>query len=281
VTAERPLPRRAFVAGHRGMLGHVVARLLAERGVEVGTSEERYSGGPSDPLVEAARDSGAEVVVNCLGRIKQKSQDPRDLATANALFPLHLVQRLRRGQFLLHASSDCVFAGARGRYRVDDERDATDDYGRSKIIGEGVARWPDVSVIRVSIIGPERDRSTGGSGLLAWLLSRSTALPVPGYTNHLWNGITTLEWARVALELLERRAKGEAPPSIVQPSGTTVSKYELLCAIRDAFGTGHRIVPTEAPERIDRTLSPTSQRRSIEEQLRELAVWSGSEAVAC
>jgi dTDP-4-dehydrorhamnose reductase len=264
------------------MLGHVVARTLAEHGMEVTTSDERYTGGPSDPLVEAARESGADVVVNCLGRIWQKSTDPRELATSNGLFPLHLVQRLRPGQHLVHASTDCVFAGARGGYRVDDERDAADDYGRSKILGEGVSRWPNATVIRVSIIGPDRGaEGASGSGLLAWFLSRATDQPVPGYVNHRWNGVTTLEWARIALEVIARRAAGETLPSIVQPAASTVSKYELLCAIRDELGTGHRVVPAQAAEAVDRTLVPTMKRAPIRTQLRELAAWLAAEPAPC
>jgi dTDP-4-dehydrorhamnose reductase len=259
------------------MLGHVVARLLAERGIDVVTSDARYSGAPDDALVEAARESRAEIVVNCLGRIKQKSADPHELMASNALFPLHLVQRLRPDQYLLHASTDCVFAGARGGYRIDDERDAADDYGRSKIFGEGVANWPNASVIRVSIVGPalpESDARAGG--LLAWFLAQPTHAPVPGFTNHHWNGITTLDWARIALDLMARRAAGEALPRIVQPGSERVDKRRLLELFRDAFGTAHRIEPVEASEPVDRTLEPTLRRAPLGEQLRELAAWHAS-----
>ena len=272
-----PRPRRAFVAGHRGMLGHVVARRFAERGIDVLTSAERYAGGPTEALVEAARDSGADVVVNCLGLIKQKSTAQRDLSTANALFPLHLVQRLHEHQLLLHASTDCVFAGTRGSYGVDDERDATDDYGRSKILGEGVSHWPNATVIRVSIVGPAPEGQTPGrGGLLGWFLAQPDTAELPGFTNHRWNGITTLEWANVALDLIDRHAGGETLPRIVQPAGDAVDKRALLELFRDAFETTHRIVPTEAAEAVDRTLEPTMRRAPLAEQLRALAEWSAA-----
>jgi dTDP-4-dehydrorhamnose reductase len=266
------------------MLGHVVGRAFAEAGIEVVTSDERYTGGPSDALVEAARDSGAEVVVNCLGLIKQKSVDPRELALANALFPLHLVQRLAPSQHLLHASTDCVFAGTRGGYRVDDERDATDDYGRSKILGEGVAQWPNATVIRVSIVGPAPGPTDGrGAGLLGWFLAQPADAELRGFTNHRWNGITTLEWARVALELLRRRAAGETLPRIVQPGSDAVDKCALLGLFRDAFNTTHRIVPTAADEPADRTLVPTMRRAPLVEQLQQLAAWhaAGASLATC
>jgi dTDP-4-dehydrorhamnose reductase len=283
-SAARPLPTHAFVLGHRGMLGHVVARHLESEGIAVRTSDLRYSGSPTDALVEAVRASGAPLVVNCLGRIKQKSTDPADLATANALFPLHLVQRLHAGQHLVHASTDCVFAGTRGSYRVDDERDAADDYGRSKVLGEGVARWPNATVVRVSIIGPDiAGPGAAGRGLLGWMLAQPADVPLRGFTNHRWNGITTLEWARVAVELVARRNAGERIPAVVQPGSDAVTKHELLGMIREAFDTGHTIEPVEAPEAVDRTLVPTMHRPSIAEQLRAMAAWHGQtrEAVAC
>jgi dTDP-4-dehydrorhamnose reductase len=168
---------------------------------------------------------------------------------------------------------------------VNDERDAADDYGRSKIIGEGVARWPNATVVRVSIVGPDAapSRPAAGRGLLGWFLAQPADRPIRGFTNHRWNGITTLEWARVAIELATRRAAGEAVPSLVQPGADTITKYELLRLFADAFGTAHVVEPVEAPEAVDRTLVPTSTRPPISAQLRELAAWhaAGREAFAC
>ena len=48
-----------FVLGHRGMLGHVVARYAAGAGYDVLTADDRYDGAPDDALVERVRDSGA------------------------------------------------------------------------------------------------------------------------------------------------------------------------------------------------------------------------------
>ena len=127
---------RVFVLGHRGMLGHVVARFLEQQGCEVVTSSLRYGGAARDSLVEAVRDSGCIWVVNALGRIKQKAEDPSELYLANSLFPLHLGTRMRSEQRLIHASSDCVFSGRRGQYSLADERDAYDVYGLSKALGE-------------------------------------------------------------------------------------------------------------------------------------------------
>src|SRR5439155_12267180 len=106
---------------HRGMLGHVVALYFRESGFDVVTSEARYTGGPRDDLVEEVRTSQAGWVVNAIGRIKQKSTDAVQLLLTNAQLPVHLAARLRPGQRLLHASTDCVFSGRRGLYHTSDE----------------------------------------------------------------------------------------------------------------------------------------------------------------
>lgn len=253
-----------FVAGHRGMLGHVVARHLTDAGFDVRTSDARYAGTGADPLVAAARASDAKYVVNCIGRIWQKSMEPADLFRANALLPLHLAQRLRPDQHLFHASTDCVFAGTRGGYRVDEPPDAEDEYGVSKQLGEGIAHWPNVSILRVSIVGPDFG---GGHGLLGWFLKQPEDRPVSGFVNHFWNGITTLEWARILVERISRIERGESHAALTQPGTTPVDKYTLLCAFREAFGTAHEICAVEAPTRVDRTLVPTERRAPISEQL--------------
>jgi dTDP-4-dehydrorhamnose reductase len=260
---------RVFVLGHTGMLGHVVARRVAERGHEVVTSNERYGGAPRDPLIEAVRGSGCPAVFNCLGSTKRREQDLPELYRANAQLPAHLAARVRANQHIVHPSTDCVFDGQRGHYAVDDEPTADDPYGFSKRLGEMIAGRPNVTVLRVSIIGPD-DRAKA-RGLLAWFLTSPTT--VNGYTNWRWNGITTLEWADVALDVIERRRRGEPLAPVLQPATQPISKYELLLKFRDAYRTKHEITPVAAPAAIDRTLVPTEPRPPIEQQLTRLRAW--------
>lgn len=258
---------RVFVLGHRGMLGHVVARYLAEQKYEVVTSNERYAALPHDPLIEAVRDSECEWIVNAIGRIKQKWNSPMELLVANSILPLHLKSRMHPRQHLIHASTDCVFSGQRGGYRLDDERDATDAYGLSKILAEAIADDPRCTVIRTSIIGPEPGE---GRGLMAWFLSQLSE--VNGFVNHRWNGITTLEWAKLCGEIIS----GGQPLrcTIVQPGvEPSVSKYELLRLIACTWQKEISIKPINATETIDRTLVPTLTRPSLAGQLRETYDW--------
>lgn len=252
------------------MLGHVVSRVALEAGHEVVTCEERYVGTPRDAVVERVRASGAEVVINCLGLTKQRSDDPAALLLINAVFPAHLMTRLHPAQYLVHASTDCVFDGSRGAYRIEDEPTATDSYGFSKMLGESIARWPNATVIRTSVIGPDRG---DGRGLMAWFLRQPAERAVPGYINHRWNGITTLEWARLALALGARRARGESTPALTQPATPVVTKYELLMALAAVMAPDRRINTVAAPEAVDRSLVPSDERPPIRLQLQQLAAW--------
>jgi dTDP-4-dehydrorhamnose reductase len=256
-----------FVLGHRGMLGHVVARFLAEQGLEVLTTEARYAGVPGDSLITAATESGADWIINCVGKFRQETAAGTELLLANSLLPVHLKEFMRSGQKMIHASSDGVFSGARGSYKLTDRRDAGDAYGLSKSLGEVVGETGKVLAIRTSIIGSEVATTTR---LVSWLLSQSGA--VNGFTNQFWNGITTLEWAKICLELIQGKV-GMAAPIIQTASPERISKHELLKLIAEVWRHPIQIHPVAAPRALDRTLVPDLPRPAIRAQLQELRDW--------
>lgn len=248
------------------MLGHVVARYLADCGCDVATSDRRYDGTVRDELVDEVRQSEAPWVVNALGRTKHKSTNLDELLLANARLPCHLMARLGPQQRIIHASTDCVFSGKRGNYSSLDELDAEDAYGFSKALGEQVAKEGRFQVLRVSIIGPELKCA---NGLLAWFFRE--AGPIPGFTNHRWNGITTLEWSKKAFELISGSWEPLSP--VVQLASPPVSKFELLVAAAATWSRRIEIVPTHFPVSIDRTLSGHVACPPINAQMEELKTW--------
>jgi len=258
---------KVFILGHRGMLGHVVVRYLKEAGIEVVTSEHRYSALPLDPLIEEVCKSNCKWVINALGRIKQKSIDRDELFRANVIFPLHLRARLQPDQRILHASSDCVFSGLRGNYQTSEERDATDLYGFSKILSETALNYSGAIIMRVSIIGP-LPMST--HGLMSWFLSQHRE--VSGYVNHYWNGITTLQWAKFAHDIITRRL---VPSNRVFQVGTLppINKYQLLKLIGEVWEHPITIQSVDAPETINRSLIPDLPCPGLLTQLQELRYW--------
>ena len=258
---------KVFVLGHRGMLGHVVARYLREQSLEVFTSDLRYTGLPTDSLIEAVRNSPADWVVNAIGKVDVKSTPTTEMMLVNAQLPVHLKSFLRPNQRMIHASSDGVFSGKLGNYDENAERDAEDVYGLSKILAEVVAEPGKALVIRCSIIGPASEQQ---GGLMQWMMAQSGT--VKGFTNHLWNGITTLEWAKISHEIIT--GKFDSANAIVQAaSAEPLSKFEILRQIAQTWDHAVKIEPAEAPVTVNRALNPTLKRAPLLQQLQDLKAW--------
>jgi dTDP-4-dehydrorhamnose reductase len=258
--------RHVFVAGHRGMLGHVVVRVFEAAGWVVETDEQRFTGEPDDALLERVVASDAEVVVNALGITTQRGVADHRLFRENAVFPQLLAARVHRKR-LIHASTDCVFDGQRGGYDVNDVPDELGAYGLSKRLGELCAAVPgaDVVIFRTSLVGPEPGSARG---LMAWFLAQ--AGPVRGWSDHRWNGITTLRWARLALDA----AEGRIAAGIHQPTTDDEhTKLEMLQHFAEVFDHDIPIEPAQSGQPIDRTLRPTIAEPPFVDQLVELRDW--------
>ena len=250
--------------GHRGMLGHVVALVLAELGWRVRTTDERYNGTPDAPLMEAVRDSGCRLIVNC-ARATDESTGGVAMLQVNSLLPLHLAATAGEAGLLVHASSDAVFRPGSRRPSIEDSPDAADGYGLSKRLGEACTSFCPTVVLRCSLIGPEL-------GSARSLLERALTFqgPMHGYVDHRWNGITTLEWARLAHKALE----GAIRPGIHHPAcEPAVSKFELLSVVSEVFGRPSEVRRVQSGRPYDRVLEPTHPVGPISDQLEALRAW--------
>lgn len=263
------MTRSALVLGHRGMLGHVVARYLAERGVEVRVLEERYAPGQDLEFVDAAVRAGADGVVNCIGLA---SGPPAELVRVNGLLPQLLAAKLG-GRLLVQPSTDGVFSGIRGPSALTDAPDAVDPYGLSKRLGEASASLGPVVVLRTSIIGPELAKPRS---LLGWLMLQTGS--VRGFTDQLWNGVTTLCFA----EFCWRALAAELGPGIHQlGTADALTKCELLALLARTFELPVRVEPVESGRRLDRRLVATEPCPPLSEQLSALRRWYVPGAPAC
>ena len=103
--------------------------------------------------------------------------------------------------------------------------------------------------------------------MLGWFLRQSAA---DGWVDHVWNGITTLAWAELALDAIE----GCIEPGLHQPTTQdTITKYDLLRLFGEVFD--HRIeVRPVSTEPCDRSLVPTITMPPIREQLVALRDWA-------
>jgi dTDP-4-dehydrorhamnose reductase len=190
-----------------------------------------------DSVLRAMSLAKPDVVVNCIGVIKQlpAANDPQTSLLFNSLFPHRLANICRvAGARLVHISTDCVFSGRIGNYKEDDASDADDLYGRTKYLGE--VRAADCLVLRTSIIGRELSST---SGLVEWFLSNREG-KVRGFTKAMFSGFTTQAFAKMLCDVI-----GENPSleGLYHVSSQPISKYDLLCLIREAYGVSIEIDP--------------------------------------
>jgi dTDP-4-dehydrorhamnose reductase len=180
------------------------------------------------------------VVVNCVGIVKQdaSAQDPIAAISVNSLFPHRLAKLCREsGVRLIHLSTDCVFSGNKGNYSEVDPPDATDLYGRSKLLGE--VEQEGALTIRTSMIGRELQ---GSHGLLEWFLSQ-TGRRVRGFKRAIFSGFTTLALAEVIANLIvEHPDLGGRWHVAAEP----ISKFDLLTLVKQTYGLAIDIEPDES-----------------------------------
>lgn len=234
---------RILVLGASGMLGSAVYDVLSR---EFDVTPASRSAGTFDldaPLVD-----GYQWIINAIGVTKPMAGRD-DLYRVNAQFPRDLANTAERtGVRIIQIATDGVFSGARGSYKESDPHDATDEYARSKSLGE--VNSPAVLHLRCSIIGPEPREPRY---LLEWMRRQPQSATVRGFTNHLWNGITTMHFGRIVAGIVRG---GIDVPSVqhVIPTGV-ITKANLLRELARAYGrTDLHIEDVEAPESIDRTL---------------------------
>ena len=256
---------KVLVLGVTGMLGNAVFRLFsASPGFEV-TGTARSSGSLSrlpealrgrvllgvdvdqfDSLAGAFAQARPDVVINCIGLVKQlaEADDPLAALPINAILP-HRLARLCAvaGARLVHVSTDCVFLGTKGGYSEADPPDAQDLYGRSKLLGE--VDYPHAITLRTSIIGHELGSA---HGLVGWFLAQSGT--VKGYTRAVFSGLPTVELAAVIRDrvLPDPRLRG-----LYHVAAAPVAKYDLLEMVARQYGSTTRIVPDDRVA-IDRSL---------------------------
>ena len=182
------------------------------------------------------------VVVNCVGVIKQRaeSKDAIPSITINALLPHLLAQWLERwGGRLIHFSTDCVFSGVRGAYTEADASDAADLYGRTKYLGEVSVR--NALTLRTSIIGRELEHF---QSLLEWFLAAAEARsPIKGFKRAFYSGVTTNYLAALVARLIQEQPQLHGLYQVTAPA---ISKFELLCLLRDAYRKNVEVVPEDS-----------------------------------
>jgi dTDP-4-dehydrorhamnose reductase len=267
---QKTLNRQIVILGSRGMLGQVAKKYFSGVGYGVTCFDERFEPMDRNPYSDFLRGLRHSILINCVGKIRQKSADPGELLIANTILPAELRNCLHEEVILVQPSTDCVFNGQRGTpYPAKAATDATDEYGWSKRLGEVVLLGrPNTLVPRVSIIGP--DHNPKGRGLFSWVISNPPGSRIKGYTNHLWNGITTLEWCKQVEHFLKKEDGFEF--QLLQ-FGTSehYSKYEMLGLFNEIFKLQLFIEPFATDITVDRRLLADIVCKPLPAQLTEMA----------
>ncbi len=262
------MKKQIIVLGPKGISGQMAVQYFISQGYEVISYNKELI--PKDYTVfyQSLSDYPNAIIFNTIGRSKDKDTTIHDLLWTNSTLPLALAHHLSPDQFLIHLSSDCVFSGTKGNYTLNDKPDATDEYGWTRRLGEqALSSRPNTLIIRGSFIGIENNLNP--KGLLGWFLSQPAGSKLNGYSNHLWNGITTLELCKLVEEQV---ILNNTPRTGLIHTGTTesYSKYDLLVLFKEIFNHQIEVISTETNKKVDRTLISHLKSKKLSIQLKEM-----------
>ena len=200
-----------------------------------------------DALVKIFVETRPNVVINCIGLIKQlaDAEDPLRVIPINSLLPHRLAELCALvGARLVHMSTDCVFSGEKGGYLENDLPDAKDIYGKSKFLGE--VDYPYAITLRTSIIGHELQST---HGLIGWFLSQQNHCK--GYKRAIFSGLPTVALAKIIRDVVIPRPDLFG---VYHVAAKPISKYDLLRLVADVYGKSIKIEPDDQLV-IDRSLN--------------------------
>jgi dTDP-4-dehydrorhamnose reductase len=245
---------KILIMGATGMLGSAVLRVLDKKpewqvyGTVRDPSTKRLFGEKmwaniitginieqADQLVGLLHSTRPDIVINCIGLIKQKEavDDPLVALPINSIFPHRLAGLCKLiDARLIHISTDCVFSGSCGNYLESDMVDARDLYGISKAIGE--VTYSHTVTLRTSIIGHELQSA---NGLLEWFLSQKDVCK--GYASAIFSGLPTVVLAGIIRDYVipNRELSG-----LYHVASEPISKFDLLKIISHVYGKEIKII---------------------------------------
>jgi len=255
---------KVLVLGATGMLGSMVCDYFTRKTdfETIGTSRKEKNEFIFFDAYSHDKEMFVDVdyVINCIGITKPFCHDDNFKEIKNAIwingyFPHILSDYAEEYDFkIIQIATDCVYSGKDGGYRESSLHDALDVYGKTKSLGE--VKRDNVLNVRCSIIGPEKYKK---AFLLEWFLSNKKGDEVNGFSTHLWNGVTTLQFAKVCAKIINEgifdRLMQDSNVYHFIPN-STVNKYELLSIFNDVFAANLKINRVDKGISVlDRTLS--------------------------
>ena len=207
---------KILVIGINGMAGHMIYTYLSEsklfdvygiaRNITPAKNIFNLDVSNTKQVEDVLNDNRFDYIVNCIGILNKDAEDnPSKAIWFNSYFPHYLEEITKNTSTkVIHISTDCVFSGSRGGYTEEDFKDGKGFYAQSKALGEIVNEKD--ATIRTSIIGPELNEN--GIGLFHWFMSQPITSHLKGYSKAFWSGLTTLELAKVIVEICKQEICG-------------------------------------------------------------------------
>jgi dTDP-4-dehydrorhamnose reductase len=169
-----------------------------------------------------------DVIINCAGVIKHSNEsiDHLKVLLLNTILPHYLAKLSENfNARLIHFSTDCVFSGLKGNYSESDFPDASDFYGRSKLLGE--INYPNTITLRTALVGHELNSA---KNLIEWFLIQNQE--IKGYNEAIFSGFSTFEVAKIIDTYILPNKKLEG---LYHLSSQPISKYELLLLVKNIY----------------------------------------------
>ena len=215
----------------------------------------------TDNLEKLIDDINPDFLINCIGIIKPEIEEHNKESVEKAVdintyFPLYISQLAENKNFkYIQIGTDCVFSGETGGYFEDSFQDANDIYGKTKIGGE--TEHSEKYLLRGSIVGPEKGV---GKSLLNWFLSQNSN-KINGFSDHMWNGITTLNFAKIVDGMIKNNNFNNHLQHVIPKD--EVSKYELLLYFKKYFNIDVIIEESNSSNSVNRTLRTYNHDKNI------------------
>lgn len=240
---------RVLVLGHKGLLGNCVKKYLSLKNeLQIITTEYRW---PNHDFIQLLKNQSFDWIINCIAQIPQSKPSTSNLFITNLGLPVFLSSLNAK---VIHPSTNIL--------------DAFTEYSVSKLCAEEVVKnFLNTYIIRCSIIGIEEN---GNKSLLSWFLSINNET-IPGYINHYWNGITTLEWSKICADLIIN----EKNQRMIVPYSDTITKHDLLHVFQEVFEKNVTVVPVMNDVEIEESRETNTYTGNIKPQLYELKRFYG------
>lgn len=238
---------KIFVLGSNGMLGQYLHRYF--KGSMGVTRDMLNALLIRDDLfkhqLDLLRINKGDVVINAIGITNKQKKDNWEYIVVNSLFPRLLADYCEDiGANMIHISTDCVYDGKCGYYSESYKHNDENIYGLSKSAGEP----NNCTVIRTSIIGENRNSNLD---LLEWVRSHENTT-INGWTNHYWNGITCLQFAKVCETIIKNNSFWKGVRHIHSPKAVT--KAHLITMIDTIYCLWNEVVNKDADIACNRIL---------------------------